>query len=106
MSAASAAPAAKSVHDDAERSLADAPEWSPTPTLITEAEVVFSSAAAVSLPRTRTTGRLTDATRIVAAAVRRTFLTSSARPRPARRHYPKRLSYLEDARMARQMHRL
>jgi hypothetical protein len=106
MSAISSAPAAKSVHDAAEHSPADAPDRSPTPTLITEAEVVFSSAAAVSSPRTRTTGRLTDATRIVAAAVRGMFLTSSAHPRPTRRHYPQRFSYLEDALMTRQMHRL
>jgi hypothetical protein len=46
MSAISSAPAAKSVHDAAEHSPADAPDRSPTPTLITEADGVFSSAAA------------------------------------------------------------
>lgn len=106
MSAISAASAAKPDYDDAEHSPADAPDRSPTPTLITEAEVVFSSAAAGSLPRTRATRRLTHATRIVAAALRRVFLASSARPGPARRHYPQRFTYLEDALMARQMDRL
>jgi hypothetical protein len=81
-------------------------EPSRTPILVTEQEVVFSTSAAVSLPRTKTTRRLTDATRVVAATVRRMFLTSTARPRPARRHYPPRSSYLEHALMAREMHRL
>ena len=81
-------------------------ELSPTPILITEQEVVFSTSAAVSLPRTKTTHRLTDATG-VAATLRRMFLASTARPRPARRHYPPRSgSYLERALMAREMHRL
>lgn len=82
-------------------------ELSPTPILITEQEVVFGTSAAVSLPRTKTTRRLTDATRVVVANLRRTFLTSTARPRPARRHYPPRSNgYLEHALMAREMHRL
>jgi hypothetical protein len=81
-------------------------ELSPTPILITEQEVVFGTSAAVSLPRTKTTRRLTDVTRVVVANLRRIFLTSAARPRPARRHYPPRYSFLEHALMAREMHRL
>jgi hypothetical protein len=81
-------------------------EPSPTPILVTEQEVVFSTSAAVSSLRTKTTRRLTDATRVVAATLRRMFLTSTAHPRPARRHYPPRSSYLEHALMAREMHRL
>jgi hypothetical protein len=82
-------------------------ELSMPPILVTEQEVVFSSSAAVSLPRTKTTRRLTDATRVVVANLRRIFLTSTARPRPARRHYPPRSNgYLEHALMAREMHRL
>jgi hypothetical protein len=81
-------------------------EPSRTPILVTEQEVVFSTSAAVSLPRRKTTRRLTDAIRVVAATLRCMFLTSTARPRPARRHYPPRSSYLEDALMAREMHRL
>jgi hypothetical protein len=81
-------------------------ELSMPPILVTEQEVVFSSSAAVSLPRTKTTRRWTDATRVVAATLRRIFPTSTARPRPPRRHYPPRYSFLEDALMAREMHRL
>jgi hypothetical protein len=80
-------------------------EPSRTPILVTEQEVVFSTSAAVSLPCTKTTRRMTGATRVV-ATLRRMFLTSTARPRPARRHYPPRSSYLEHALMAREMHRL
>jgi hypothetical protein len=81
-------------------------ELSPMPILITEQEVVFSTSA-VSLPRTKTTRRLTDATGVVAATLRQMFLASTAHPRPARRHYPPRSgSYLEHALMAREMHRL
>src|ERR1700675_2853808 len=65
-------------------------ELSPTPILITEQEVVFGTSAAVSLLRKKTTRRLTDATRVVLANLRRIFLTSTGRPRPARRHYPPR----------------
>jgi hypothetical protein len=65
-------------------------ELSPTPILITEQEVVFSTSAAVSLPRTKTIRRLNDATGVVAATLRQMFLASTARPRPARRHYPPR----------------
>ena len=92
----------RSLTDSAESS-----ELSPMPILITEHEVVFGTLAAVSLPRTKTTRRLTDATRVVVAKLRRIFPTSMARPRPARRHYPPRSnSYLEHALMAREMHRL
>jgi hypothetical protein len=80
-------------------------EPSRAPILVTEQEVVFSTWAAVSLPRRKTTRRLTDATRVVAASLRRMFLTSTVRPRPARRHYPPRSSYFEHALMAREMHR-
>lgn len=54
-----------------------------TSVLITEAEVVFSTAAAVALIATPVTDE-----------------------RPRRRHHPKRLPYLYDARMEREMHRL
>src|ERR1700676_3371195 len=74
-------------------------ELSPAPILITEQEVVFSSSAAVLLPREKTTHRLIDATRVVGTALRSWFATSTATPPPARRHYPPRSSYLESARM-------
>ncbi len=75
----------------------------PAPILITEHEVLFSTAAATGLRPTR---RWTDAVRIVSAATRRIFVTAPTDSRPKRRHYPPRASYLEDSRMAREMHRL
>ena len=76
-----------------------------TPVLITEQEVAFSTSAAVSLPRTKSTRQLTAAVRVVAGALRRVFLAPATSPRP-RRHFPPRYSYLENAIMAREMHRL
>jgi hypothetical protein len=68
--------------------------------LITEQEVAFSTAAAVSLPRT--TPR-----RSVIAVLRAMFLSSSEDVRPVPRHYPPRRSeFLERAAMEREMHRL
>jgi hypothetical protein len=58
------------------------------PVIITKQEVVFSTAAAMS-PR--------PPIRVVGAALQ---------PRPARRHYPQRISYLEQSRMSREMDRL
>jgi hypothetical protein len=75
-----------------------------TPVLITEAEVGFSTAAAVPL-RPATTGWRTPASR-VALAVRRTFAELVADEPPKSRHDPKRLWYLEDPRMEREMGRL
>ena len=70
------------------------------PVVITEQEVAFSTAAAVPLPRTKPTRR-------VIAALRGMFLSSSEDARPARRHYPpRRDAFLEQAAMARAMHRL
>jgi hypothetical protein len=64
---------------------------------ITEQEVVFSPAAARSLRPASISRRLIDAIRGVGAALQ---------PRPARRHYPQRSSYLVHSRMAREMDRL
>ncbi|MBV9514157.1 MAG: hypothetical protein JO280_08985, partial [Mycobacteriaceae bacterium] len=64
------------------------------PTLITEQEVMFSTAAAVPARRQRWW------TRRGASAAKP---TDSA---PKRRHYPARMDYLEHSRMAREMHRL
>jgi hypothetical protein len=87
---------------------ADAELTSEAPTrtsvLITEAEVVFGTAAAVPL-RPATTGWRTRAGR-VAVAVRRMFEISVTDERPKPRHRPKRLRYLDDARMEREMERL
>lgn len=69
--------------------------------LITEQQLAFSTAAAMPLPRT-------SPTRGLLAAFRAMFLTSSREPRPAPRQYysPRRDKFLEDAAMAREMHRL
>jgi hypothetical protein len=89
------------VTPDAELTWEAAPR---TPVLITEAEVVFSTAAAVPL-RPATTGWRTRAGR-VAESVRRMFAISVTDERPKPRHHPKRLRYLHDARMEREMQRL
>ena len=64
---------------------------------ITQQEVVFSTAAAMSSRPASISRRLIDAIRVVGAALQ---------PRPARRHYPQPSSYLEHSRMAREMDRL
>jgi len=80
------------------------PEPSPTkdkvseaPVLVSEQQVMFSTAAAVPSRPTTIARRLIDAIRVVGAAVHRP---------PARRHHPQRFIYLEAALMAREMDRL
>ena len=77
---------------------------SASPTLITEQEVAFSTAAALGV-QPRTSRWWISAIRLIAAAPRRMVLTSTADSR-APRNYPRRYSFLEDARMAREMRRL
>jgi hypothetical protein len=72
------------------------------PTLITEQQVLFSSAA-LALPPARTR-RLTQAAHAVARAVG-AWLASAAKP-PAPPRYAKRHVWLEDALMSREMDRL
>jgi hypothetical protein len=72
-------------------------ETSDAPVFITEQQVVFSTAAARSLRPASISRRLIDAIRVVGAALHRP---------PAQRHHPQRSSYLESARMAREMDRL
>jgi hypothetical protein len=67
------------------------------PVLITEQEVMLGTAAVVAPPSIPITRRMIDALRVVGAALR---------PPPPRPHYPSRASFLEDARMAREMDRL
>jgi len=76
-----------------------------TPVLITESEVVFSTAAAVPLRPAAKGWRAVTAVR-VALAVRRTVAGLMTDERPEPRHHPRRLWYLEDPRMAREMGRL
>jgi hypothetical protein len=85
------------------RSLLADVEVQPAPTLITEQEVIFGTAVATLAPAT---GWWTRAIRVVAVAMGRVFTASEKDPRPKRRHYPPRYDFIEDARMAREMHRL
>jgi hypothetical protein len=73
------------------------------PTLITEQQVLFSSAAVVALPPAKTR-RFSEAVHAVAGALG-AWLASAARP-PAQRHYPKRHVWLESSLMSREMDRL
>ena len=67
------------------------------PDFITQQEVMFSTAAAISSRPASISRRLIDAIRALGAALHR---------RPARRHYPQRSSFLEHSCMAREMYRL
>jgi hypothetical protein len=71
---------------------------SSTGAVVTEAEVLFATAAAVPLPRERTRRRLV-------AVLHRTFAIR-ADVRGDRNPRPQRLVYLEGARMARAMEKL
>jgi hypothetical protein len=71
-------------------------------TLITEQQVLFATAAAVTLPSVRPS-RWAAAINSVSHAM--SALVSASRP-PAQRYRPRRLVYLEDALMSREMNRL
>ena len=77
---------------------------SPAPVLITEKEVLFSTAAAVPLPTT--TRWWPEATGVVVAAMHQMGLASKADGGQPRRDYPKRYEFLERSCMAREMDRL
>jgi hypothetical protein len=75
-------------------------EVTQTRVLITEQEVVFSTAAAVPVRPTKTR-------RGLIAVLRGIFVNPTANAEKPRRHYPpRRNSVLEHAAMAREMHRL
>jgi hypothetical protein len=74
-----------------------------TQALITEQQVLLSTAAAVALPPA-TTRRWSDTVHAVSTALRAMF-AASERP-PARQHYPKRHAWLDNALMSREMDRL
>jgi hypothetical protein len=75
------------------------------PILITEKEVLLSTAAAVPV-RPATIRWWTKAMGAVLATVHPIVLTSSAEGAPVRRDYPSRREYLEHSLMAREMDRL
>jgi len=91
--------------DDVDEPIPQPPSASPsvevssTEVLITEQEVVFSTAAAVGVHRENIGRRL-------AAIMRRLFATSTDASRPRPRHYPKRYEFLDQALMSREMDRL
>ena len=96
MSQTAKASATPDVIRDAEPTLLE-DKVSHPPVLITQQEVVFSTAAVMS-PRSATISRrLIDWIRIVGAALRRP---------PTRRDYPQRSSYLELSSVTREMNRL
>jgi hypothetical protein len=70
------------------------------PVVITEQQLLFSSSAAIALP----TPRRWNPVHTLGASVRAIFARSD-KP-PARRHYPRRPAFIEDAAMAREMRRL
>jgi hypothetical protein len=71
-------------------------------TLITEQQVLFSTAVAVALPRVRPS-RWAMAIKSVSSAM--SALVTDSRP-PAQRYQARRCAYLENGVMAREMHRL
>lgn len=83
------------VVEDTEPSVVQEAKAQP-PVFMTEQEVVLSTAAALSRPPS-ISRRLFNAIRVVGAALQ---------PPPPKKHLPQRSSYLEHARMAREMDRL
>ena len=79
------------------------PASTETDALITEQQVLLSTAAAVALVPAKTR-RWSDTIHAVSGALHAMF-ASSERP-PARRHYPKRHAWLDNALMSREMDRL
>ena len=78
---------------------------SPAPVLISEQEVALGTAVALrAQPTTRR--RWFEAINVLRAAMQRSIAASTQEGRPVRRAYPKRYTYLENACMAREMHRL
>lgn len=72
----------------------------PPEVLIPVQQVALGTAAAVALPRQRSTHRFLTAIRAV-------FVSSATDPPPEKRHYaPRRGAFMEHAAMAREMHRL
>jgi hypothetical protein len=77
------------------------PAVAEAPVLITEEEVLFSSAAAVTVPSNTTAGQRSEQLR-----PRRLFTRSTADESAAKhRHYPQHYVFLEQALMAREMER-
>jgi len=78
---------------------------SPASILITEHEVALATAAAVSVPPSTTRGWM-QAIHAVRTVASWRLRTSRADSRPARRHFPRHYTYVENALMSREMDRL
>lgn len=85
---------------DPARSATTAPS-EPAQTLISEQQVLFSTAAAAAQAPAKAR-RFSDAVHAVVGSVR-SWLASAAQPPP---HYPKRHAWLENSLMSREMNRL
>ena len=75
------------------------------PVLISEHEVALATAVALR-PGPTTRRRWFEVTRVLNAAMERSRTPATHEVRPARRDYPKRYAFLENACMAREMDRL
>jgi hypothetical protein len=85
-----------------ERPIASQQTSTGTHALITEQQVLFSTAAAVALPPAKTRG-WSETVHAVASAVGSWFASAAKPPKPV---YPKRHAWLENALMSREMDRL
>ncbi len=91
------------LEESREKLVTSQPTSTETQALITEQQVLLSSAAVVALPPAKTR-RWTDAIHAISEALRAMF-AATEKP-PARRHYPKRHAWMDNALMAREMDRL
>jgi hypothetical protein len=93
--------------DEAPEALDEARERlvSPAPVLISEQEVVLGTAVALRA-RPKTRRRWFEAINLLRAAMQHSLSPSTQEGRPVRRDYPKHYAFLENACMAREMHRL
>ena len=88
--------------EESRERLVSQPTSTETPALITEQQVLLSTAAAVALPPARTR-RWHDNLHAAASAVGSWFASAAKPPKPV---YPKRHAWLENATMSREMDRL
>jgi hypothetical protein len=91
------------LEESREKLVTSHPTSTETQALITEQQVLLSSAAVVALPPAKTR-RWTDTIHAISGALRAMF-AATEKP-PARRHYPKRHAWMDNALMAREMDRL
>jgi hypothetical protein len=78
---------------------------STAPVVISEHEVALATAVALRA-RPTTRRRWFEAPQVLLAAMQRSLTPPARESRPARRDYPKRYAFLENACMAREMDRL